>query len=119
MSAQVQDPGQKSFGENRGVGTESDWAEVGRRYLAYTGEFYLDEKGDKEGRPILMHHMKCSSLPYLLGDTQRRVVEIVDESDERYLILSLDQPIHQNSENPLLARVKWKRLPNNHGSSQP
>ncbi len=117
MSAQLQVPGQKSFGEDKGTGTEADWAELGRSYIAYTGQFYLDETGDEKGGPILMHHMGCSNMPYLVGQTQRRVLNIEDRSDGRYLVLSPNVPINQKSEEPHLARATWRRLPVNQASS--
>lgn len=44
MSAQLQTPGVASFDP---PGTDADWADVGRKYIAYTGRFFLDEKGKR------------------------------------------------------------------------
>jgi hypothetical protein len=63
--------------------------------------------------------MECANLPFLLGDTQRRLVEVVDESDGRYLLLGLDQPRIQKTEHARLARARWKRLPANQALSPP
>ena len=117
MSSQLQIPGQKTFGEQEGTGSESDWAELGRKYAAYTGQFYLDERGD--AGPVLWHHMRHSNMPYLRGDTQKRLLKIVDESDGRYLTLSLDEPKKQMSGEPKMARVRWKRLPDNQAPTPP
>jgi hypothetical protein len=117
MSAQLLTPGQKSFGETQiGAGTDAEWATVGKRYLAYTGKFYLDERGDEKGRPILMHNMRIANLPYLIGDTQRRVMEIVEESDGKYLVLSLDNPVTWYGV-PRMIRVRWRRLTDNQAST--
>lgn len=78
MSAQLQTPGVVDFDP---PGTESEWAEVGKRYVAYTGRFFLDEKADSDG-PILVHEMRNSNLPRLFGDRQRRLCEIKDERRE-------------------------------------
>lgn len=119
MSAQLLTPGQKPFGENEfGGGTEAEWAITGKHYVAYTGNFYLDESGDEKDRPILMHNMRCANLPYLLGDTQRRVMKIVDEPDGKYLILSLDNPAMLHGV-PRMIRVRWRRLPDNQASTPP
>jgi hypothetical protein len=120
MSAQLLTPGQKAFGENRGAGSDDEWATVGKSYVAYTGQFYLDEKGDEQGRPILMHHMRTSNLPYLVGDTQRRIMKIVDESDGRYLVLGLDDPMKfPGADEPRIIRVRWRRLPLNQATTPP
>jgi hypothetical protein len=113
MSAQLHRPGQKSFGENRGTGTEADWAEMGKRYIAYTGRYFLDEQGDERGRPILKHEMRSSNLPYLVGDIQRRVMEFKEEKDGKYLWLSLDDPIKGADGKERLIRVRWRRFPQN------
>ena len=118
MSAQLLTPGQKPFGEDRSGGTDADWAQVGRNYVAYTGHFFLDEKGDSQGRPVLMHHMRTSSLPYLIGDTQRRMVKITEESDGRYLNLGVEQPTEMKGEKRVTV-VRWRRLPDNSKATTP
>ena len=118
MSAQLLTPGQKSFHEDRYGGSDTDWAKVGRNYVGYTGHFFLDETGDSQGRPVLMHHMRTSSYPYLLGDTQRRMVKITEESDGRYLILGLEAPTDVKSEQRVTV-VRWRRLPDNSKSTTP
>lgn len=108
MSAQLLTPGQPSFASDRSGGSEADWATVGRSFVGYTGHFFLDETGDEQGRPILMHHMRTSNLPYLLGDTQRRMVRITEESDGRYLNLGTEEP-----KDGRVVVVRWRRLPDN------
>ena len=111
MSAQLLTPGQKKF---EAPGSEAQLAEMGKRYVGYTGQFYLDEAGDAQG-PILLHHMRTANLPYLLGDTQRRLVKIVEEEDGRYLHLSLGDTMKVFGEDRMV-KVRWKRLPDNHGA---
>ena len=89
MSAQLQTPGAQGF---EPPGTDSDWADLGRKYIAYTGRFWLDEEGDAEG-PLLVHEMRNANWPRLSGDRQRRLCEIKDESEGRFLYLSVSQPI--------------------------
>jgi len=114
MSAQLLTPGQKQFSA---PGTDADWAELGRNYVAYTGQFYLDEQGDKQG-PILLHHMRSANLPYLVGDTQRRLCKIQEESDGRYLVLSLGEPMKVFGEDRMI-RVRWRRMPDNQATKPP
>ena len=114
MSAQLQTPGVAKF---EPPGTDKNWAEVGRCYIAYTGRFFLDEKGDSHG-PLLVHEMRNSNLPRLTGDRQRRLCDIKDESDGRYLYLSTADPIKFGEEyrTPL---VRWKRLEMNMKTREP
>ncbi|KAJ9603536.1 hypothetical protein H2200_011722 [Cladophialophora chaetospira] len=119
FGAQLQVPGQKSFGEDKGGGSESDWAQMGRNYVAYTGQFYLNEQGDEEGRPVVVHHAECAMLPYFLGTTQRRLVNIFDKDDGRYLVLSVDEPMNLVSDQAQMAELTWRRLPDNQASSPP
>ncbi|KAK5313674.1 hypothetical protein LTR70_007515 [Exophiala xenobiotica] len=114
MSAQLLTR-QKTF--SRYSGTEDDWAQAGKNYVAYTGQFYLDEQGDKQG-PVLMHHMRTSNLPELVGDTQRRLCKIQDESDGKYLYLSLGETRKVFGEDRMI-RVRWRRMPDNQATKPP
>ena len=114
MSAQLLTPGQSKFSS---PGSQADWAEAGQRYVAYTGHFYLDEKGDDAG-PILLHHMRVANWPSLVGDTQRRLMKIQEEDDGIYLVLSLNHTMKVFEEDRLI-RVRWKRLPDNQAIKPP
>ena len=114
MSAQLQTPGVAAFDP---PGTDKDWAEVGKRYVAYTGRFFLDEKGDSKG-PILVHEMRNSNLPRLVGDRQRRLCEIKDESDGKHLYLSVDKPMKMGGEDRI-PYVRWKRMELNEETREP
>lgn len=114
MSAQLQTPGVPNFDP---PGTDSEWAEVGKRYVAYTGRFFLDEDGDALG-PILVHEMRNSNLPRLVGDRQRRLCSIKDESDGRYLYLTVDKPMNMAGQDRI-PYVRWKRLELNRETQEP
>lgn len=116
MSAQLQTQGQKPF--VRMEGTEEEWAQAGKSYVAYTGRFFLDEGGDEKGRPILKHEMRDSNIPFLRGDVQRRIVKIEQRAGARYLVLSLDEPTQRYGEDRLI-RVTWRRLQDNQAVSPP
>jgi len=116
MSAQLMTPGQGPF--DRAGGTEQEWARVGRNFVSYTGQFYLDERGDAQGRPILMHHMGTASIPSLRGDTQRRIMRFSNESDGKYLILGVDGTLPFNGEHRVIV-VRWRRLPYNDKTTPP
>lgn len=87
MSAQLQRPGQKAFDAVwPSDGSESELAESAKKYIGYTGSFYLDESGES---PLLYHRFNLSSFPNWLGQTQKRVMKM--QGDD--LILSLDKPM--------------------------
>ncbi|KIX97068.1 uncharacterized protein Z520_07182 [Fonsecaea multimorphosa CBS 102226] len=120
MSAQLHIPGQKPFeGEQpfersvsaeEAAAAEAEWAKVGRNYVAYTGEFYIDVDNQQ---PVIKHHMRCASLPYMVTDVQERTFQFEDRSDgNRYLVLGLPQPIKVRGETRNVF-VLWKRLPFN------
>jgi hypothetical protein len=124
MSAQLQTPGQNPFdGELPFDRTESpakaqaDWAQVGRNYIAYTGEFYLDEGGDEEGRPILIHHMRYANLPSFVGDGQRRILRFEDKADGRYLVLAPANTVTVRGEDRAVVAC-WRKLPVNQRTRQ-
>jgi len=114
MSAQLQTPGVPNFNL---PGTEAEWAAVGKNYIAYTGHFWLDEKGDEAG-PLLVHEMRNSNMPRLVGDRQRRLLEIKEEQDGRYLYLSVKEPMDMNGE-MRVPYVRWRRLPLNQEIREP
>lgn len=97
---------------------DTDFLQSWGNYIAYTGPFYLDEEGDKQGRPILMHKMAITNCSYLVGGTQRRICQITDEKEGRFLDLSLDEPMVFSGVKRLI-RVRWRRVPSNTASSPP
>ena len=90
---------------------------IGAAYVAYTGHFWLDEKGNSKG-PLLVHEMRNSNTPRLVGDRQRRLCEIKDEEGGRFLYLSVADPIDMGGEQrvPL---VRWRRLEENLAAREP
>ncbi|KAK5169016.1 uncharacterized protein LTR77_006325 [Saxophila tyrrhenica] len=108
MSAQLQTPG---------LTKGASWEDVGKNYIAYTGHFWLDEEGDSHG-PLLVHHMRNSNLPYIVGDRQRRLVQIKDEEGGRFLILSTADPIKMGDVGRI-PLVRWRRLEENRATREP
>jgi hypothetical protein len=115
MSAQLLTPGQPKFDP---PGTQTEWASVGQRYVGYTGHFFLDEHGDEHG-PMLLHHMRVANVPRLFGDTQRRLMNITDEGDRRYLTLSVAAPMKIGEADSRIPLVRWRRMPDNAGAKPP
>jgi hypothetical protein len=46
------------------AGTEAEWADVGKRSIAYSGRFWLSESKDE---PVLLHELSVCSIPKFLG----------------------------------------------------
>jgi hypothetical protein len=115
MSAQLLTPGQEPFTS----GSDSDWATVGKKYIAYTGAFWFDPNGDEKG-PMLYHQMRDANMPQLRGDIQRRLMKITDEEDGRYLTLAPAGPmkIAPDGLDRILV-VRWRRLADNHQGTTP
>ena len=87
LSAQLQCPGQKAFAATWPIdGSESELAESAKRFIGYSGRFELDSSGPM---PVLLHHFFVSSFPNWIGDTQRRIARLDDDT----LILSLESPV--------------------------
>lgn len=114
MSAQLQTPGVPDFPL---PGSESQWARVGKNYIAYTGRYFLDEAGDDQGI-MLVHEMRNSNMPRLVGDRQRRLCEIKDEEGGRYLYLSVGETVKQGGEDRFVL-VRWRRLEDNQETREP
>ncbi|OAL34277.1 hypothetical protein AYO20_06533 [Fonsecaea nubica] len=89
MSAQLHISGQRPF-----EGEQPFDRTVGRSYIAYTGEFYIDV--DRE-QPVIKHYMRYASLPYMVTDVQERTFRFEDRIDgNRYLVLGLPET-HQGA----------------------
>jgi hypothetical protein len=129
MSAQLQCPGQGNFAGAHPIdGSESELAESARKFVGYTGPFYLDDSGPE---PILLHHFVVSSFPNWLGDTQERIAKF--EGD--HLILTTRSPVELKvrypsliSSNPAINMrqgerwnpiLTWRRMANNQASRPP
>ncbi|KAK3052695.1 hypothetical protein LTR09_006177 [Extremus antarcticus] len=108
MSAQLQTPGLKQ---------DASLADIGSHYIAYTGHFWLDESGDHHG-PLLVHEMRNSNLPRIIGDRQRRLIQIKDEEGGRFLILSTADPIDMAG-TMRIPLVRWRRLEENLATREP
>ena len=100
MSAQLMKPGRKPFASGDWFkGSPDDYGREATTYIAYSGEFHVDEETRK-----LTHSMFVSLFPNWTGQTQQRVVTI--EGDE--LHLSSASPI-QSSGKTVMSHLKWKR----------
>ena len=96
---------------------DADYAEMGKNYIAYTGHFWLDEDGDNHG-PLLVHEMRNSNMPRLVGDRQRRLIQIKDEEGGKFLILSTADPI-KFGDVERIPLVRWRRLEENKATREP
>ena len=100
MSAQLMKPGRKPFASGDWFkGSPDDYGREATTYIAYSGEFHVDEETRK-----LTHSMFVSLFPNWTGQTQQRVVTI--EGDE--LHLSSASPI-QSGGKTVTSHLKWKR----------
>ena len=54
----------------------------------------------------------------MVGDTQRRLMKIVDEDEGRFLYLSLKETMKVFGEDRLVL-VRWRRFPENRESKPP
>jgi hypothetical protein len=84
MSAQISIPGQQKF--ESGTASESDWAECGKRYFAYSGPFFVTEE---DGKVKLRHNMRIGNRPAMVGDVQLRAWRF--EEVGKLLILSSEE----------------------------
>jgi hypothetical protein len=86
MSAQLWIPGQPAFTTESG--TESQWAEAGKRYFGYCGPYYISEEDNKVR---LRHGFRISNRPDLVKEIQIRAWRFEDEGT--LLILSSEEPM--------------------------
>jgi len=104
MSAQLSKPDRKPFASGDWFkGTADDYKQEASTYIAYTGEFHVDEAAQK-----LTHSMFISLFPNWIGQTQPRVVKI--EGD--YLYLHTASPIESGGKK-VNSYLKWKRAKKN------
>jgi hypothetical protein len=79
MSAQLSQPNRRPFASGDWFkGTDEDYRHEASTYIAYTGEFHVDEE-----KQTLTHSMFISLFPNWIGQTQPRVVKI--EGDTLHL----------------------------------
>jgi hypothetical protein len=100
MSAQLMKPGRKPFASGDWFkGSPEDYGREATTYIAYSGEFHVDEEAQK-----LTHSMFVSLFPNWIGQTQPRVVKIEGDS----LYLSTANPI-ESSGRTVNSYLHWKR----------
>ncbi|KAJ4369815.1 hypothetical protein N0V83_005579 [Neocucurbitaria cava] len=121
MSAQLLRPGQPPFAHGDGItsGTDAEWASVGKNFVAYSGRFWLDERGGSKGEePLLLHEMSVSNLPKLVGQVQRRTVRVSEEEGGvRYLHLGVDRMEVEGEMR--VVEVLWRRREYNAAAQVP
>jgi hypothetical protein len=124
VSVQLQIPGQPPFSSaDISGGTDTERAEASRRYLAYSGPYYVDEservgKSESESesesrtkpKPVLRHEMKIASFPNWRGGVQTRTAEISEDGTE--LTLRTEEPV-ECAGAMRHGVLKWRRLPRN------
>lgn len=104
MSAQLSTPNRKPFASGDWFkGSDDDWKQEGSTYIAYTGEFHVDEEAKS-----LTHSMFISLFPNWIGQTQPRVVKVEGE----YLFLHTANPIESGGKK-VNSYLKWKRATKN------
>lgn len=124
VSVQLQLPGQARFSSaDISGGTDEERAEAFRRYLGYTGPYYVDEReSENEGesksetekerrtKPVLRHEMSIASFPNWMGSVQSRIAEISEDRTE--LTLRTAEPV-ECAGAMRHGVLKWRRLPRN------
>ena len=118
MSCQQQEPGAPPYSGKRDYadGTDEELAETARRYLAYSGPYYLVEEGGQP--PRLWHGMTVALIPNWIGNVQGRIVRIDEEGNDRFLILSPSSPMPIRGETRKV-ELRWKRLKDNSATGAP
>ncbi len=100
MSAQLSKPNRKPFASGDWFkGTGHEYEQEATTYIAYSGEFYVDEEAK-----TLKHSMFVSLFPNWIGQTQPRVVRI----DGDNLYLSTASPI-QSGGKEVYSHLRWTR----------
>ena len=100
MSAQLSKPNRKPFASGDWFkGTADEYEQEATTYIAYTGEFYVDEEAH-----TLKHSMFVSLFPNWIGQTQPRIVQI----DGDNLYLSTASPI-QSGGKEVNSHLRWRR----------
>ena len=101
ISAQVLNPGQHDYQTPNPFGaTEAEYAESSRRYMGWTGPFFIKESEDGNGA-VLTFGVTVCDFPNSLGKTQERAVEI--DMDGILVVRSLKGA-------PVKMEFRWKRM---------
>ncbi len=104
MSAQLSTPDRKPFASGDWFkGSDDDYKQEASTYIAYTGEFHVDEQ-----KQTLTHSMFISLFPNWIGQTQPRVVKI----DGDNLRLNTASPIESGGKQ-VNSYLVWERAKRN------
>lgn len=107
MSTTMLRPGQSPFHAGQpGAATQAELAESTKRFLGYTGPFYIEHTG--EGVPVVKHRMSLTNFPNWQGNMQRRLVKLEGDT----LVLGLEGFVELAGvmRKPI---IEWKRMPSN------
>jgi hypothetical protein len=100
MSAQLMKPDRKLFASGNWLtGTPDEYREEAANYVAYSGEFHVDEDAG-----IVHHSMFVSLFPTWVGQTQARVVDLSGDT----LRLAPTEHLLSNGKT-VTVRLTWKR----------
>lgn len=110
MSAQISIPGQRKY--TPATVTQSDWAESGKRYFAYSGPFFVTEE---DGKVTLRHNMRIGNRPAMVGHVQKRAWRL--EEDGKLLVLCEEaKEVKGEIRRPTL---RWRKLEENNTALPP
>lgn len=105
MSAQMLIPGQRDFDGS----SESQWAEAGKRFFAYSGPYYIG-RDDSRDDEILRHKFEICILPSRAGEVEVRSHRF--EEDDQVLILGGSETIDIKGDQRIPV-LRWRRVVNN------
>ncbi|EXJ84245.1 hypothetical protein A1O3_04912 [Capronia epimyces CBS 606.96] len=90
--------------------TAQEFANAGKKTMAYSGPFYLDEQPGN--RQTLLHHAKISIPPNWVDTFQLRVAKMTEENGQLILTLGPESPIEVNGIERIF-RLRWRKCPRN------
>jgi len=109
VSVQIMAPGAKPLSTGNPLTAPADeLADIARRYFAYAGPFEVTEGADT-GHGIVTHTLQLSSLPNILGESQRRKVSFEDGSEGRVLVIAAESPAVLMGEDRIIV-LKWAKV---------
>ncbi|KAF2091636.1 hypothetical protein K490DRAFT_18226, partial [Saccharata proteae CBS 121410] len=111
MSAQMCIPGQTPAFSRWGGDTVTDemWAESAKRYIAYSGPYFISEGVEGE-KPVLKHGFQVSSAPGPRGGVQERKWRF--EEGGELLVLGSDHASEYKGDQRR-PELKWRRMKDN------
>ncbi|EHY53125.1 hypothetical protein ABEF92_003367 [Exophiala dermatitidis] len=93
-----------------------EFANAGRKTMAYCGPFYLNEQPGDHQR--VFHHAEISIPPNWNDTIQLRLAQMTEEGGETILTLGPECPMQQDGVSRVL-RLRWHKLPRNESTKAP